>query len=93
MISIMMGMLMTTVPKAFSEVAFKALLRLANFSSSWSSRTKDFTTRIPVKFSWTTRFRASVFSCRDRNSGLTRVRMTTTMMISSGSATRNTLLS
>ena len=60
--SIITGILMTTMPKARMELSFRALLRFANFSSSCSSRTKDFTTRMPVRFSCTTRFSASVRS-------------------------------
>ena len=35
------------------------ILGSANFSRSRSSRTKDFTTRTPARFSWTTRFSRS----------------------------------
>ena len=84
---------MTTMPKARMELSFKALFRLANFSSSWSSRTKDFTTRMPVRFSCTTRFRASVRSCRDRNRGPALVRIRAINTSSRGMAARNTLLS
>ena len=91
--SIMMGMLMTTMPKAFSALDFRSRFLLANFSRSWSSFTKDLTTRMPVRFSWTTRFSASVFSCMARKRGLALVRISTTDTISTGNATKKTLLS
>ena len=89
----MMGILTTTTPKARREMSFKLWFRAANFSFSCSSRTKDFTTRMPARFSCTTRFSASVFSWRERNMGPTRVKITATAISSSGMATRNTPLS
>ena len=71
MIMIMMGMNITTNPKALSAVSRSLLLRLWNFCSSRSSRTKDFTTRTAFRFSCTTRFRSSVAFCSAVKNGPT----------------------
>ena len=89
----MMGILTTTTPKARREVSFRSWLRAANFSFSCSSRTKDFTTRMPARFSCTTRFSASVFSWRERNRGPVVTKRMDTTASRRGRATRNTLLS
>ena len=84
---------MTTLPKARREVFFRSSLRCWNFIRSRSSRTKDFTTRMPARFSCTTRFSASVFSWRERKRGPVVTRSTATTTASRGRATRKMLLS
>ena len=61
----------TTKLKARSAVCRSFSLRWVNFSCSRSSRTKDFTTRMALRFSCTTRFRSSVDFCRAVKNGPT----------------------
>ena len=84
-------MFITTKPKARSAVARRASFRLRNFSCSWSSRTKDLTTRMAERFSCTTRFTSSVRSWRLLNMGLTCLTIRPMSTSSRGIATRKTL--
>ena len=68
---IIMGMNVTTKPKARSAVSRSVSLRTRNFSFSSSSRTKDFTTRTAFRFSCTTRFMSSVALCSAVKNGPT----------------------
>ena len=53
------GILYATIPSAFKNILYIASDTLVNFFSSKSSRTKDLTTLIPVRFSSTTSLRLS----------------------------------
>ena len=59
----MMGMMaMIRIPTVRPASISSSLERL-NFSRSWSSRTKAFTTRMATRFSWRTLFSPSIFFC------------------------------
>ena len=55
------GIIQTVSFSAFMEVSYTSAAAAPNFSSSYSSRTKALTMRIPVRFSWTAAFILSYF--------------------------------
>ena len=91
--SIIMGMKVTTKPKARSAVSRSWVFRAPNFSISRSSRTKDFTTRMAFRSSCTTRFTASVLFCSAVKKGPTYRTTISTSTTRMGMLTRYTWLS
>ena len=90
MISIISGIIETMMRMADRPAFFKSPLAASNLSCSKSSRTKDFTTRTAVRFSWMSVFSASSFDCIRVNRGYA-ARITSACTISSsGSVTAST---
>ena len=81
---IMAGLLKASKPSAFTDRSRRTLAARENFSFSWSSRTKAFTTRMAETFSWTLAFRSSY-----RRNTWVKIRRVTAMMDPS-TTTRNT---
>ena len=66
---IIMGCIMTMRSTACRPAEVKSSLAVLNLARSKSSRTKDLTTRMATRFSWTFSLSRSIFSCMISNSG------------------------
>ncbi len=72
MISIMLGNVSANSRVTASVVAVRSALASVKRASSSPVRTNARTTRMPVRFSRSTRFRVSILSCTERKSGTAR---------------------
>ena len=87
--SCIIGIFKTTIPNAPSEACNNSSLLFLNFSFSLFLLTKDLTTLIPIKFSWTVVFKLSIFFCIDSNLGLTFFIINPIEIIRTGIDTKN----
>ena len=76
MMSMSTGMMIANMRVTFSDVSVRSLFASANRACSARVRLNARTTRIPVRFSRSTRLTRSILSCIAWNSGIVRATMT-----------------